>query len=72
MRKRTLRPVVDLNQPRALSVPETAAILGISEQSVSRLVARGEIKSMKIGKSRRVPSWEVLAYMRRKSGGDAA
>ena len=59
-----------------LSVPEAAAKLSIGRSLAYELVLRGEIASVKIGKSRRVPAGEVERYVARliaeQTGGEAA
>jgi excisionase family DNA binding protein len=46
-------------QRLAYSPAETAAVVGISRQHVHNLIARGAIRSVLIGKSRRIPASEV-------------
>lgn len=49
----------------ALSPEQVARRLGISRTKVFQLMARGELRSLLIGKHRRVPTWEVEAFLRR-------
>lgn len=42
-------------EPMTRTVRETARILDVSARSVERRVQRGEIRSVKIGRSRRIP-----------------
>ena len=39
-----------------LTVPQVEAATGLSRATVSRLLASGELRSMKIGRCRRVPA----------------
>jgi excisionase family DNA binding protein len=43
----------------AYSVPETARRVGVTRQHIHNLIARGEIRSVKVGRSRRIPIDEV-------------
>ncbi len=47
----------------AYSVPRAAALLDLSERQVWYLVNRKEIKSVKIGNSRRIPRDVLVAYL---------
>lgn len=46
-----------------LRVPQVAKRLGISEASVWRLASSGELKSLKIGRARRVAPEDIAAYI---------
>jgi excisionase family DNA binding protein len=48
-----------------LSIPEASEALHLGETKVKELVARGELLSVKIGKSRRIPASAVQAYVGR-------
>ncbi len=48
-----------------LTVQEVAAKLSVGRSLAYELVMRGEIPSVKIGKSRRVPAGEVERYVAR-------
>ena len=48
-----------------LSVPEAGEALHLGETKIKELVARGELLSIKIGKSRRIPASAVRAYVER-------
>lgn len=43
----------------AYSPSEAAAALGVSRQHIFNLIARGEIRSALIGRSRRIPATEL-------------
>lgn len=49
----------------ALSPEQVARRLGVPRTKVFQLLARKELKSLRIGKHRRVPVWEVEAFLRR-------
>jgi len=40
---------------RLISVPEAAALLGLGRSTVYELVAAGKIRTVRIGRARRVP-----------------
>jgi excisionase family DNA binding protein len=48
-----------------LSIPEAGEALHLGETKVKELVARGELLSVKIGKSRRIPVSAIQAYIER-------
>ena len=48
-----------------LSIPEAGEALHLGETKVKQLVARGELLSVKIGKSRRIPVSAVRDYVAR-------
>ena len=51
-----------------LTVGEVAAWLKVSRRTVNRLIATGELKSMKIGGSRRVLRTDLMAYAAEAAG----
>jgi excisionase family DNA binding protein len=55
-----------LPQPLLLTVKQVAADLQISESRVYELIARGELASCKIGKSRRIPRDAETEYVTRR------
>jgi len=48
-----------------LSIPEVGEALHLGETKVKELVARGDLVSVKIGKSRRIPVSAIQAYVQR-------
>ena len=48
-----------------LSIPEAGEALHLGETKMKELVARGELLSIKIGKSRRIPANVVRSYVER-------
>jgi excisionase family DNA binding protein len=48
-----------------LTVPEVAHLLSVGRSFAYELVMRGDIASIKLGKSRRVPAGEVERYVQR-------
>lgn len=50
----------------AMSPDQVAQALGITRTKTYKLLASGAILSVKIGKYRRIPIWEVEAYLRRE------
>jgi excisionase family DNA binding protein len=54
---------------RLLTVRESCERLGISHPTLYNLLNSGQIKSLKIGRARRVPSTEVDAFVRRQLQG---
>jgi excisionase family DNA binding protein len=51
-----------------LTVEEAAEQLGIGRTLLYKLIARGEIESIRIGRLRRVPTAAIQDYARRLSG----
>jgi excisionase family DNA binding protein len=54
-----------------LTVAEAAAILKISRSKTYELIASGEIESVTIGRSRRIPTSALVAFVERRTA-DAA
>lgn len=48
---------------RLISTSETARRLGVSRQTVYELLNRGELASLTVGRSRRIPEAEVDRYV---------
>ena len=48
-----------------LSIPEVGQSLHLGETKVKELVARGDLLSVKIGKSRRIPVSAIQSYVER-------
>ena len=48
---------------RLLSPEEAADVLGCGRSHIYRLIQSGEVRSVKVGRLRRVPSSEVEAYI---------
>ena len=48
-----------------LSITEVGEALHLGETKVKELVARGDLMSVKIGKSRRIPVSAIQAYVER-------
>lgn len=51
--------------PLVLSVPELAAILGIGRNAAYALVKSGTIRSIRIGKTIKIPGTALLEYLDR-------
>lgn len=49
--------------PLLLRLGEVAGLLGLSERTVADLVARRELRSVKVGRARRVARADVEAYV---------
>jgi excisionase family DNA binding protein len=58
------RTVGDLSQMRFLTVAEVAAVMRVSRMTVYRLVHAGELASVRVGRSFRVPERAVHDYLR--------
>jgi excisionase family DNA binding protein len=56
---------------RLMPVPEAAKILAVSPATAWSLVSRGEIESVKIGKSRRISTEALSAFIAEHSHGGA-
>jgi len=58
------RALEDLSQVRFLTVAEVAALMRVSRMTVYRLVHAGELASVRVGRSFRVPERAVHDYLR--------
>ena len=54
----------DLSEIRFLTVAEVAAVMRVSKMTVYRLVHSGELASVRVGRSFRVPERAVHDYLR--------
>ncbi|SES21157.1 helix-turn-helix domain-containing protein [Lentzea albida] len=59
-----VRLTLDGSRRRGLSVVEVAATLGVSDEQVYALVAKGEIGHVRIGKLIRIPDHELERFLR--------
>lgn len=60
---RRARALEDLSQVRFLTVAEVAALMRVSRMTVYRLVHSGELASVRVGRSFRVPERAVHDYL---------
>lgn len=60
--------IVSMHMPaaRAVSKKETAALLGVSEKTVERLINRGELPGFRVGWKWRVMLRDLEAYIARQ------
>ena len=56
--------VSNLSEIKFLTVAEVAALMRVSRMTVYRLVHSGELASVRVGRSFRVPEHAVHAYLR--------
>ncbi len=61
-----------METPLMHAVEPAAARLGIGRSVMYRLIASGDIRSVKVGKRRLVPEAELVAYVGRLREGSAA
>ena len=54
-----------LSEMKFLTVAEVAALMRVSKMTVYRLVHSGELASVRVGRSFRVPEDDVHAYLQR-------
>lgn len=54
----------DLRELECLTVGEVAEILHVTEKTVYRLVAKGELKSVRVGRALRVLRADLITFMR--------
>jgi excisionase family DNA binding protein len=54
--------------PRAVSIREAAALLGISRSFLYELLAAGELPSVRIGRRRLIRPADIDDFLRSKSG----
>ena len=66
----TDRKVVPI--PRLLTVDDTAQVLSVSRWRVYQLIWGGELRSVKIGRSQRIPTESIDAYITGLLDQDAA
>jgi len=59
---RTLRAADPPGDARAVSTGEAAAALGVTERTVRRAIARGELAAVRRGGAYRIDSQEVARY----------
>lgn len=55
---------IDGELPLTLTVAETAEQLRISRRTVFALIDRGQLQSIKVGRTRRIPRHALLDYLR--------
>ena len=60
--------VVPLQDKLLLSVDEFAAVLSIGQREAYRVLSRGQVASVKIGRRRLIPRWAAEAFVRSLSG----
>jgi excisionase family DNA binding protein len=53
-------------QVRLLTPEEAARWLGVGRSTLYELLAAGEIPSIRIGRCRRIPSWELRRFIEEK------
>ena len=58
--------VEERERPKAYRMPEVARLLGLSERKIDDLVATGELKSFKVGKSRRVSAEALDLFIKKR------
>ena len=58
--------------PTLISISEFQQMLGISRSTVYRLIERGEIGRVRIGRAVRIPCDDVHTYMRRLREAEAS
>ncbi|MCU1622646.1 MAG: uncharacterized protein JWL79_1491 [Frankiales bacterium] len=63
-RRRSGRVVSNLSELKFLTVAEVAALMRVSRMTVYRLVHAGDLASVRVGRSFRVPEHAVHAYLR--------
>ena len=49
---------------RLLTVPDAAEALQVSSKTVRRLIARGELSALRVGRQLRIPPRDLHAYLR--------
>ncbi|MFN2539900.1 MAG: helix-turn-helix domain-containing protein [Mycobacteriales bacterium] len=58
------RAVSNLSEIKFLTVAEVAALMRVSRMTVYRLVHAGDLASVRVGRSFRVPEHTVHSYLR--------
>lgn len=59
------------DEERLLTKEDAARLLAVSPRTVDKLIASGEITSLKIGRARRIPRTALCSYIRAKTNGHA-
>ena len=54
---------IDTKDQRLFTVPQTQAMLGIGRTTLWNMIASGEIESVRIGRSRRIPAEAIDRYV---------
>ena len=54
------------DEPLAYTLAEAARLLSVGKRKVEYMVQAGELKSVKIGRARRITRAELLAYVERQ------
>jgi excisionase family DNA binding protein len=54
--------------PLLLTIRQAAELIGVSRPTLSGLMDRGDVFSIHIGASRRIPLWAVYDYLNRLCG----
>ncbi|WP_030488168.1 helix-turn-helix domain-containing protein [Micromonospora chokoriensis] len=54
------------SEPRAFSIPEAAKLLSLGTRKVEYMIQSGELKSIKIGRSRRIPRKVLEDFLEEK------
>ena len=55
-----LERLLERQPEKAVSLQEAAEVLGVSSRTVQRMVARGEIPSIKFGRTVRIPLHKIM------------
>jgi excisionase family DNA binding protein len=55
----------ELKTKKLLTVAEASALLGLSRTTTYQLIHEGSLKSIKLGRSRRIPTQEIDAFLAR-------
>ena len=55
------------DQPRLLTVQEVADLLRVSNMTVYRLIKRGELRALRVGKNYRIRQQDLDAYLQEGS-----
>ena len=50
--------------PEIMSVEETSAALGVSTKTVYKMLKKGTIQNMKVGRSYRIPKVHLLSFLK--------
>lgn len=58
-----MTPPHNIPERLAYSPAEAAEALGVCRQTIHNLIVRGEIRSVKIGRSRRIPAAELVRLL---------
>ena len=56
--------MVTMTEPRTYTIEQAAKVLQVNQRTVNRLLERGELRGVKVGRLWRIPEEALNAYLR--------